>query len=200
MYTNKMMIILDNGHGFDTYGRASPVWPDGSQLFEWEFARDIVKRIKVGLDKREIKSTILIPEAIDVYLRVRTDRANAIYKKHPDSFLISVHGNMAMNPGEGAGWEIWTSPGETESDEIATVFFESAKKHLPQFKMRSDHSDGDPDKESKFWILVHTLCPAVLTENLFYDNENECKFMLSDEGRNTIAQLHVEGIENYINR
>lgn len=35
-------ILLDNGHGYDTPGKRSPIWPDGSQLFEWEFNRDIV--------------------------------------------------------------------------------------------------------------------------------------------------------------
>ena len=37
-------ILLDNGHGYDTPGKRSPIWPDGSQLFEWEFNRDIVSR------------------------------------------------------------------------------------------------------------------------------------------------------------
>ena len=32
-------ILLDNGHGYDTPGKRSPIWPDGSQLFEWEFNR-----------------------------------------------------------------------------------------------------------------------------------------------------------------
>ena len=32
-------ILLDNGHGCDTPGKRSPVWPDGRQLLEWEFNR-----------------------------------------------------------------------------------------------------------------------------------------------------------------
>ena len=34
-------------------------------------------------------------------------------------------------------------------------------------KIRKDNSDGDPDKEYNFYILKHTQCPAVLTENFF---------------------------------
>ena len=41
----KSMVILDNGHGKETSGKRSPIWSDGSQLFEWEFNRDIVQRI-----------------------------------------------------------------------------------------------------------------------------------------------------------
>ena len=44
-------ILLDNGHGYDTPGKRSPIWPDGSQLFEWEFNRDIVSRIENSIEK-----------------------------------------------------------------------------------------------------------------------------------------------------
>jgi N-acetylmuramoyl-L-alanine amidase len=38
----------------------------------------------------------------------------------------------------------------------------------------------------------------VLTENFFYDNEDDCKFMLSDEGKDAIVELHVRSILEYI--
>jgi len=192
------MVILDSGHGYNTYGKASPVWPDGTQLFEWEFNRDVVRHIHGGLKSIGIESKILIPEAIDINLSVRVSRANEIYKNHPDSFLISVHGNEGNKPNEGTGWEVWTSPGQTKSDKIATQIFNSAKEFLPGFRMRTDYCDGDPDKESKFYILVKTNCPAVLTENLFFNNEKDCRFMMSEMGRNVIARLHIEGIVNYL--
>lgn len=34
-----MKILIDNGHGKETPGKRSPVWPDGSQLYEYEFNR-----------------------------------------------------------------------------------------------------------------------------------------------------------------
>ena len=43
------VIILDGGHGVDCAGKRSPIWGDGSQLFEWEFNRDIVRRIAAML-------------------------------------------------------------------------------------------------------------------------------------------------------
>jgi len=188
------MIIIDPGHGHNTKGKASPIWPDGSQLFEWEFNRDVAKRIQRDLSAQSIKSVILVEEAIDVYLHVRADRANRIARDFPGSFLISIHGNA----GGGEGWEVYTSPGQTKSDQLATKLFESAKYYLQGFKLRHDYSDGDPDKESKFTILTRTKCPAVLTENLFYDNEKECRFMLSDYGRELITKLHVDGIIDFL--
>jgi N-acetylmuramoyl-L-alanine amidase len=192
------MVIIDSGHGFETFGKASPVWDDNTQLFEYEFNRDITKRISRGLDRYSIKNSVLVPEVIDLSLKVRCDRANRLYEKFPGSFLVSIHGNAGEKPNEGTGWEVWTSPGETESDKIALYLFNSAKEVLKEFKMRSDYIDGDPDKESKFYILKNTNCPAVLTENLFFDNYNDCHYMMSEKGRENIARLHIDGIMNYL--
>ena len=65
-------------------------------------------------------------------------------------------------------------------------------------KIRKDTADGDSDKESGFYILKHTVCPAVLTENLFQDNREDVDFLLSDEGRQKIVTLHVQGICKYL--
>lgn len=72
-------------------------------------------------------------------------------------------------------------------------------KHLPGHKLRRDYSDGNPDIESSFYILKHTLCPAVLTENLFMDNQEDCASTLSAKGRQAIINLHIDGIISYLN-
>jgi len=189
-----MTVILDPGHGIETPGKRSPVWPDGSQLFEWEFTRDVVRRIEKKLTLKDITSSIIVPEARDISLRTRVARINALYKEHPDSFLISVHGNA----GKGYGWEAFTSKGQTESDIIATFLYTQAKIWLPNYKLRCDYTDNDPDKEENFYILYNSKCPAVLTENLFYDEYDQCQFMLSSYGREIIANLHVMAIEKYL--
>jgi N-acetylmuramoyl-L-alanine amidase len=189
-----MIILLDNGHGENTPGKRSPKWPDGSQLFEYEFNRDIVSRIVRGLAAAGIEHKILVTEYTDITLPERVRRANVIYSSRKDCLLVSVHGN-ASGTGQASGWEIFTSVGKTKSDEYATVFFLEAEKLLAgKFKLRADHSDGDPDKEEHLYILKHTNCSAVLTENLFFDNETDCRFMMSNAGRETIAGIHVNAI------
>jgi N-acetylmuramoyl-L-alanine amidase len=44
-----------------------------------------------------------------------------------------------------------------------------------------------------------TKCPSVLTENLFQDNVDDVNYLLSEDGKKTIIDLHVNGIINYIN-
>ncbi len=185
-----MIVLLDNGHGIDTPGKRSPIWPDGSILLEYEFNRDIVRIIHNKLDFFGIPSARLVTEKMDVPLSVRCDRAN----RYENAFLISVHANA----GGGSGFEFYTSPGKTRADILATYMYEESKKEFPGLRSRTDYSDGDPDKEANFYILTHTRCPAVLTENLFMDNERECRMLMDSRVRTMIADFHVRAIQKTI--
>ena len=189
------LILLDNGHGEETVGKRSPVLQDGSQLFEYEFNRDIVKRITKTLDKEKIEYVVLVPELKDISLAERVKRANAHHAecgKH--TCLISVHANA----GGGTGFEVFTSVDQTKSDAFAQIMFEAFKEEFPEQKMRSDRLDGDDDKESNFYILKNTNCPAMLTESFFMDNLQDLKLLMSEEGRARIARAHVEAIKKII--
>lgn len=198
--SKKFFILLDNGHGSNTSGKRSPKWADGSQLFEWEYTRRVTEELERRLRTLGFRVERIVKEESDVPLQVRCDRVNELASEYRNYkvLLVSVHCN-AMT-GKAQGWEVWTSPGKTEADTLATFVWESAKKHLgKEFPMRGDFSDGDPDWEGNLYILKHTTCPAILTENLFMDNEEDCKFLLSPKGFDTIVQLHVDGIVDYTN-
>ena len=61
--------------------------------------------------------------------------------------------------------------------------------------LRADWSDGDPDWEANFTILYKTICSCILTENLFYDNKVDLAFLMSEEGKDVIAQIHINAIK-----
>ena len=71
---------------------------------------------------------------------------------------------------------------------------------LPE-RLRTNYTDADPDLdlEKDFYLLRHTLAPAVLVENLFMDNPADCAFLLSKEGQQSLVDLHVDGICAYLN-
>lgn len=190
-----MIVLLDNGHGgiingeYTTPGKRSPIWNDGTQLFEGEFNRAIVNRIIEQLTTLGINYVNIAPEYWDVRLETRVKRAN----KYPasESVYISVHSNA----GGGHGSEMFTSINPTRSDEFATVLGEEFKAEFPSERLREDWSDGDLDKESNFYVLKHTRMPAILTENFFMDNESECKqYLMTKSGRDRIAAYHVKAI------
>lgn len=200
-YKKDYLVILDNGHGKNTAGKRSPKWPDGSQFFEWEFNRDIVHRIAEQLEQAGIKYHILVPEEKDISLTERTNRANKLWKSTGKKcFLISIHANAAGNGSwmDAKGWCVFTSKGKTKSDDIATYFWNEMKNEFPTHKMRLDMSDGDVDLEDNFTILYNTKCPAILTENFFMDNKDDCKLIMSNFGRQKIASAHVRAIKKVL--
>lgn len=64
--------------------------------------------------------------------------------------------------------------------------------------MRFDYTDGDADLEAAVYIFHHTACAACLTESGFMDCKESLEFLLSDEGKAAIVQLHVDGIIAYV--
>ena len=198
---SKYLWILDNGHRgiidgvYQTSGKRSPIWDDGTQLFEGEFNRAVVKRIAKYCDKNKIDYINLVDTNEDVPLSTRVKMANEVYRESDKPCIyISVHAN-GFSDQSANGWEVFTSPGETQSDAIATALYEEAEKEFPRYKMRKDTTDGDVDKESSFYVLIHTAMPAVLSENFFMTNEKECKnILLSEEGRDRVAKIHTEMI------
>lgn len=191
-----MKIILDNGHGRETAGKCSP---DG-RLLEYAYTRELVRLIAAELESRGLDVSRLVPEQEDIPLKERVSRANKLYQEAgKQAILISVHVNASGQGGEwlsAKGWEAWTSIGNTKADDLASCLYDAAG--TAGFKLRKDETDGDPDKEGHLYILKHTLCPAVLTENLFQDNREEVDFLLSEGGKEAITALHVEGITKYL--
>lgn len=190
-----MKVLIDNGHGSNTPGKCSP---DG-RLREYAYTREIAERLVMELRKNGIDAECIVKEEIDVPLAERCRRANEY--KASEAILVSIHCNAAGNGSDwmsARGWEAWTSVGKTKADKLATCLYEDAENCLPGMNMRKDMADGDPDKESQFYILRHTNCPAVLTENLFQDNREDVEFLLSERGKRAIVSLHVWGIMKYL--
>ena len=189
-----MKILIDNGHGENTPGKCSP---DG-RLKEWAYTREIADRVVAGLRHRGEEAERIVKEDVDIPLSIRCRRVNKIYQESGgNAILISIHCNAAGNGSnwmQARGWEAWTSVGQTKADKLADCLYATAEEYLFGMKIRKDMADGDPDKESSFYILKHTKCPAVLTENLFQDNKEDVDFLLSEEGKRTIVSLHVKGI------
>jgi len=198
--------LFDNGHGgiidgvYQTAGKRSPLWPDGEILYEGEFNRGIVDRLMKLCTTAGIECVNLVDTQEDIPLSERTDKANDIWRKEYDKegkpcIYVSIHAN-GFSDESANGWSVYTSEGETKSDIIASVLAEKASTEFPDEKMRRDTKDGDADKESNFWVLRKTVMPAILSENFFMTNSDNChNYLLSEDGRDRIAKIHFEMIQ-----
>ena len=189
-----MLVLLDNGHGglingaYTTPGKRKD-WGEHGIIYEGEFNRAIVNGIIERLTYLKIPYVNIAPEYRDVTLKTRVNRANKYAGYY--CFYLSIHSNA----GGGNGCEFFTSPGVTGSDKIASLFGEEYKKEFPDCRLRADYSDGDLDKEKRFYVLMKTRMPAVLTENFFMDNFDEFKYILNtNKGRQKVINYHINAI------
>lgn len=197
----EMKVLIDAGHGIDTPGKRSP---DGSFL-EYLWNRQVADLVLARLRASGIDADLVVTETNDISLRTRAMRVNKVCDRLGASnvLLLSIHANAAGNGKSwmnATGWECYTSPGKTRSDDLAEAFYYSFSRAFPEKRMRRDLSDGDSDKESNFYILAKTRCPAVLLENFFYDNRTECQWLLKKETKERIAEAIVDGLKRYLKK
>jgi len=202
------VIYIDNGHGNDTPGKRSPYSSKGIKpeldFYEYKWNREIANEIYNSLKGMGYDVRLLVTEDNDISLKERVNRVNKMCSQvgKDKVILVSVHSNAAGSGSEwkdARGWSAYTTKGTTKSDKLAEYLYAEAEKNFKGLKIRTDKSDGDKDWESDFYILKNTNCPAVLTENFFYDNIEDLKYILSDEGRKMVIKTHVDGIINYLN-
>lgn len=196
----KLIVILDNGHGENTKGKCSP----DKRLKEWSWTREIVNLLYAKLSTYGIRTIMLVPEDKDISLSERVKREKSITKTEKkngnETLLISIHINAVGGDGKwknARGWTGWVAQECSEkSKQIAQILYAEAEKRGLQ--------GNRCVPSTKYWtanftMLSDTSCPAVLTENLFQDNLEDVEFLLSDEGKQEIVDLHFDAIIKYMN-
>lgn len=193
-------LLLDNGHGDPplTGGKCSP----DKTILEYYWARDMVQRIARKARAAGIPVEIIVPEKIDIPLKTRTNRVNAICHAKGGSkncVLISVHINAAGGDGkwhDARGWCGFIAPNASaNSKRLARILWE----HADRAGLRGNRCVP----AERYWVKSlamcrDTNCPAVLTENLFMDNRADAEYLKSEAGKEAIADLHIAAIKEYI--
>lgn len=192
-----MKILIDNGHGVNTSGKQSP---DG-RLREYAYAREIAKRVENCLKCRGYDAERIVTEEDDVSLSIRCKRVNDICRKlgSKNVMVVSIHNNAAGGDGkwhDARGFSAHVGlNASTRSKNLAAFLWNEAinldlkgNRAVPKDKYIAQN----------LAICRDTLCAAVLTENLFQDNKDDVDFLLSEEGKQKITELHVNAIITYI--
>lgn len=193
-----MIVIIDNGHGVNTPGKCSP----DKSIYEYSYTRIIASLLIPKLKEKGITAIRLTPEETDIPLSTRVSRVNKLCKEYgpQNCCVISIHLDAAP-PNDGKwhsarGFSVRVAKNaSSRSKKLAKFLYEQAEA----FNLKGNRS-VPPEK---YWvqnlaICRDTNCAAVLTENLFQDNKDDVAFLLSEEGKDAIVQLHLNGIMNYI--
>lgn len=206
-----MRILLDFGHGADdnTKGKYSPITDiQDETVYEGRFREGNFNRIVGNALAKQLKDygydvDIIVKEKKDIPLLERVERVNKLCDKYgaKNCILISVHSNSAGNGTEwksARGFSVFVAnKSSLDSKELAKFIYNAAaitgfagNRSVPKEKYWT----------ANFTMVSKTKCPAVLTENLFYDNKEDLAILTTEEGRKKIVDYHIAGIINYMNK
>jgi len=192
-----MIVILGTAHSKSTPGKCSP----DKTLKEYAYSREICKKVKEQLMAKGIKCIIDIEGDEEISLQNRCNIVNKYCTQFGTNncIYVSIHVNAAGMGDKwqnARGWSVFVCPTASQSSKllaqnlynVATLKNLKGNRSVPACKYWV----------SNLYVLKNTKCPAVLTENLFQDNKEDVKFLLSATGKAIIAQVHVDGIINYL--
>ena len=188
-----MKVMIDPGHAGRNIDPGAVNQETGLQ--EADVALAVSRFLETELTRagHEVKLTRTEWEQAETDdLEYRTSLAN----DWEADLFVSIHCNSAVNQ-SAKGYEVWTSPGDAESDVLATCIYAQIAMEFPDRTGRADYSDDDPDKESRFYVLVHTEAPACLVEMAFISNDEEAALLADSRWQSRQAGAIARGIVEY---
>ena len=149
----KPIICIDAGHGGKDSGALGP-----NGLREKDVALSVALLLGANLFP---DCTVVYTRRDDTFLELGK-RAMIANDAQADA-LISIHCNSGP-AGSGDGYEVFTTPGLTASDKLATDLFLAYAAEFPEKRKRMDLGDGDSDKEANFTVVRRANMRAALFE------------------------------------
>jgi N-acetylmuramoyl-L-alanine amidase len=192
--------LLDPGHGgiidgvYQTAGKRSPAFADGSVLYEGDCNREVVRHLKKFCRNNGIEHVDVVDSLEDIPLRVRIQRANAIHREKGNCIYLSVHCNAFGN-----GKDFNSAKGTCCFHHYASKKGErlalSLQKHLSDLTNFRDRGIRANDTWANFYVLRKTHMPAVLSENGFMTNYDDATMLMDPIVRRNIARAHFSMIQ-----
>lgn len=185
----KPLILIDPGHGGSDSGATATLHPMRSLVREADLNLELAMAVGTALRLSgfDIAYTRCNDLALSLAQRVDLTRA------YRPALFLSFHCNAASSP-DAHGMEVFTSPGRTESDTVAELLISELAKTDVGIHMRVDLSDGDRDKEERFYVLVNTPCPACLLELGFMTNAADLKWLRSERAATQIKAAITQAL------
>ncbi|MEM0541382.1 N-acetylmuramoyl-L-alanine amidase [Flavobacterium sp. j3] len=171
-------VVIDAGHGGHDFGA------NHEEHFEKDLVTSISKKIVAMNSDKNIE--ILFTRDDDQFLGL-SERTNYINKVKPD-LVISLHVNKNKNASTN-GFEIYVSDQSVaykKSSELAQKLVTGLEKNTPL--------QNRGVKLAPFWILKKSEVPSLVLELGFLSNENDRKYITSEDGQSKISQAIIDFI------
>ena len=208
-------VIIDYGHGGMIDGEYQT--PTGKQyhftepeefsFYEGVFNRGVASKLMSLLVESNVEvfdcvEDCYVTEAVtaddleqrDISLTKRVSNANRENKRGKTLF-ISIHANAVGNSLRG--------PSINVDGAFVFVYRDSgitgdiASRLLEEYKSTGLRSRSTKENKS-FYVLRKTAMPAVLSENGFFVNIKDAKYISSEEGQWDLAKAHFESIKHLL--
>ena len=205
-------ILIDNAYGLDTKGRMSPFienlegiplnFLNGNRFCEWVFNRELAKSILVELQHQGFTTRLVVNERVDINLASRVKRINNICSQYgaKNVVLLSIGCGLDLNKdnwSDKKGWSFYVTDKRFENDLLGSCMMSHAIKYLGDSNVVKNNPYDMQECDHKGFLLKKVLCPSVATQNFFYTNESNLRYMVSEEGYQNLIKVHVDAVVDY---
>lgn len=152
----------------------------GGNFYEGVWNRIIADKFCARLKEEKMVYKKFYHEYEDWSLKKKSDMVNFHHANVQQVVLFELHSNSSKFH-NAEGFSVYTAPGQSDSDKIATKIWQEMNKIASKFgfKMRKeDYKDGDVDYEARFWMCIKTACPTILLECLFFDFLKDVRILM----------------------
>ena len=224
-HREKIHIIMNYGHSAATPGKRSPMYSTlnkkdqlyfqqypqfgKDRYYEYLSNRVIGRQITASLRERGWHVDEIEQVAADGLTEINTMTRKLVNEYGAaNCIFVSIHSNAAVANNNGwanaKGWCVYTTKGQDKSDKLADCISKYADEYFVKQdgrRVRKNTADGDPDYEENFSVVANAKklgIAGVLTENFFFNDVDDLKYLVSEQGQNSIVRAHVMGIEDYL--
>lgn len=183
------VVMLDPGHGGSDPGAASL-----SDKYESEFTLDISERTAEILADTGIKVYMTRSDDTDVSL----DDRIAMARKYQPSLFVAIHCDSSETD---SLFGTHTFYYKNYSAPLAENINNNTAKVYSELYINTDKSEQS-NRGTKFYPFAVTRieeCPSVLVECGYLTNPTDCDFLLTEQGRQKIAEAIAKGITETLN-
>lgn len=173
-------VVLDAGHGGQDVG----TMPDGNKtdLYEKDINLSIALLVRDYLEAQGVE--VVMTREDDTFLQL-SERTAISNQEAPDLF-ISLHCNYYEDDSSIRGLECYYAPKSSVGMECAETILDSITE--------SGNVITRNAKSAEYYVLQHTIAPAVLIEMGYLSNRSDVKDLISEDYQQLLAQDLANGI------